>query len=134
MKWNDYTCSWPLGCDHMKVYAIRYSLYAIRYALRHRWHSSDSAWKERNLVCGGEQSVVYSKYRILCDHSLSIFLAVYRKGSVIELSAVNWLSKCHFLKTSVTYACVKTMYGCRQSQSAWIGGEKLPKIVKKLRK
>ncbi len=34
--------------------SIRYSLYAIRLALRHRWYSSDVVWKERNLVCGGD--------------------------------------------------------------------------------
>ncbi len=46
-----------IGLDHIEVYAIRYSLYAIRFALRHRRHSSDIAWKERNLVCGGDRIV-----------------------------------------------------------------------------
>ncbi len=31
--------------------------YTIRFALSHRRHSSDAAWKQRNLVCGGEQNV-----------------------------------------------------------------------------
>ncbi len=46
--------------------SIRYSLYAMRFALRHRRHSSNVAIKRSNLVCGGEQIVqrIHSKYRI----------------------------------------------------------------------
>ncbi len=40
--------------SHFTVEGIRYT---INFALRHRRHSSDIAWKERNLVCGGEQIV-----------------------------------------------------------------------------
>ncbi len=66
-------CRATLGCDHIEVYGIRYSLCAIRFALRHRRHSSDVAWKERNLVCGGDRIVqripntIYRK--LLCDRS-----------------------------------------------------------------
>ena len=43
---NDFlTAGSPLGLVHIEVYAIRYSLYAIRFALRHRRHSSDVVWK-----------------------------------------------------------------------------------------
>ncbi len=34
-----------LGPIHIEVYAIRYSLYAIWFAVRHRQHSSDVSWK-----------------------------------------------------------------------------------------
>ena len=45
--WDGPTLSWIhyLGCDHIGVYCIRYSLYAIWFALRHRRYSSDVAWK-----------------------------------------------------------------------------------------
>ncbi len=46
-----------LGLVHIKVYAIRYSLYAIHFALRHRRDSATSTLHHLNVVCGGEKIV-----------------------------------------------------------------------------
>ena len=69
-----YYCDWCRcfnGSDHLSLRpwshrSIRYTVFAIaiRFALRYRRHSSDVTRKRRNLVCGGEQIIAYSEYRI----------------------------------------------------------------------
>ena len=50
-----------LLCDHSlrprSHRSIHYTVFAIRFGLRHRRHSSDVAWKEQNLVCVGDRIV-----------------------------------------------------------------------------
>ncbi len=46
-----------LGCDHIKVYGIRYSLYAIRFGFHHRPDYAPSTLHHLNVVFGGEQIV-----------------------------------------------------------------------------
>ncbi len=43
---------------HIEVYTLRYSLYAIRFALLHRRDSTTSTLHHLNVVCGGEQIVL----------------------------------------------------------------------------
>ncbi len=72
-------CPWyciKLGCDHIEVYAIQYSLYAIWFALRHtddiQWCSEEGTesrlWRRANCIAYSEYRLVYTI--LLCDHSL----------------------------------------------------------------
>ncbi len=56
-----------VGLVHIsiEVYAIRYSLYAIRFALRHKQDSATSTLHHLNVACGHvEESKSYSEKRI----------------------------------------------------------------------
>ena len=68
----------PVGNHKAEFTQIRSILYMV-FAIRRR-HSSDVAWKERNLVCGGDRI-------LLCDHSLMYKMFLHNMGD-------NWCPYC----------------------------------------